>query len=204
MKPSAPDAVLPTSATIIARTPRLILRTWTAADVEPIADVWSDPETMRHAGAVPRERIAQALAAGLAAWRRYGVCLWAVEAEGEGLVGDCGFHPHADGLELAYHLHRRVWGRGYATEAARAVIEYAFDAMPDDSDAIPSDSDAISDDSGAIPDDSGAIRGSQILAWVHPDNPRSARVLDRLGFVCEGPDPAEDGELRYRLAGGPG
>ncbi len=175
--PSPPADALSHGATIIARTPRLTLRTWTAADVEPIAEVWSDPEVMRFAGVVPPDRIARALAAGLAAHARHGVCLWAVEADGLGLIGDCGFHPHRDGLELAYHLARRAWGRGYATEAARAAIAYAIEHVI----RMPS-----TDGVGAI------------LAWVHPDNHRSCAVLDRTGFVCEGPDPAEEHELRYR------
>ena len=173
-----PAAALPASGRIIARTPRLILRTWTAADVEPIAEVWSDAETMRHVGAVPRDRIPKALAAGLEAQAQHGVCLWAVESPTHGLIGDCGFHHRPDGLELGYHLVQRAWGQGFATEAARAAIGYAIQHILDDA------ADAM---------------GHAILAWVHPDNPRSARVLDRLGFVGEGPDPAEEYELRYRL-----
>jgi len=170
---------LPETARIIARTPRLILRTWTAADVEPIAEVWADAETMRFAGVVPHARIAPSLAAGLAAQARHGVCLWAVESAEHGVIGDCGFHHHPDGLELAYHLARRAWGRGYATEAARAAVEYAMRHVID------------------------GRSGDAILAWVHPDNLRSSAVLDRLGFVGEGPDPDEDGELRYRLVAPP-
>lgn len=174
---------LPAEAQLIARTPRLTLRTWTAADVEPIAEVWSDPDVMRFAGAVPRDRIARALAAGLAAQERHGVCLWAVESAEMGLIGDCGFHHHPRGLELGYHLARRAWGRGYATEAARAAIAYAIEHVI----AMPS-GDAIDESAPSI------------LAWVHPGNRPSSAVLERLGFTCEGPDPDEEHELRFRLA----
>lgn len=168
------DPGLPTDARIITRTPRLVLRTWTAADVEPIARVWSDAETMRYAGATPIERIPAALRAGLAAQAAHGVCLWAVELPGRGVIGDCGFHHRPDGLELGYHLDPRFWGRGYATEAARGAITYAIESL-------------------------GARR---IVAWVASANPRSGAVLDRLGFTGEGPDPDEDDELRYTLTVG--
>lgn len=169
---SAP--ALPTTARVIARTDRLVLRTWTAADVDRATEMWSDPETMRFAGAVPRERVPRALVAGLGAQARHGVCLWAVESPESGLVGDCGFHARGDGLELGYHLIRRFWGRGYATEAARAAVAYGQALI-------------------------AGRPGAAIRAWVSADNHRSSAVLERLGFVCEGPDPAEDDELRYRL-----
>lgn len=161
----------PAGPRTIARTGRLVLRTWALADAPAIARVWSDPETMRHAGAVPPERVPDALRAAQAAQAAHGVCLWAIELPGAGVIGDCGFHHRADGLELGYHLDPAHWGRGYATEAARAAIAYAIEAL----------------------------RAETILAWVAPANPRSAAVLERLGFAREGRDPAEEGEVRYRL-----
>lgn len=169
MTPDSP--VLPVTAAIIARGPRVVLRTWTAADVELISRVWCDPDTMRFAGVVDRSKVARSLATGLRAFAERGVCLWAVEVDGE-LVGDCGFHALDDGrLELGYHLRADRWGRGLATEAARAVIDYARRALP----------------------------GRAIVAWVHPDNPTSGAVLRKCGFVEIGPDPAEDGEVRFAL-----
>lgn len=52
--------------------------------------------------------------------------VFAVEADGEGLIGMLGFHPGEHGhAELGYWLGRPYWGRGYATEAARAAMGWA-------------------------------------------------------------------------------
>lgn len=163
------DPPLPTEAHVIAETPRLILRTWTAADVEPIARVWCDAATMRFAGPLAPGDVPRALRAGLRAQAAHGVCLWAVERRGAGVIGDCGFHHRPDALELAYHFDPAWWGRGLATEAARAAIGYARATWP----------------------------ARRVRAWVSADNRRSTALLDRLGFTCEGPDPAEGGELRF-------
>ena len=70
-------------------------------------------------------------------------------------------------LELAYHLARPFWGQGYATEAARACLAYARDVL----------------------------MATRITAGVHPDNPGSRRVLEKMGFHRVGPDPEGPFEL---------
>ena len=61
--------------------------------------------------------------------------------------------PGVTGLEVGWVLGRRYWGRGFATEAARAALHHAFSAL-------------------------GARR---VISLIHPDNERSIRVAERLG-----------------------
>ncbi|MEZ4437194.1 MAG: GNAT family N-acetyltransferase [bacterium] len=158
----------------IATTPRLVLTPWRLDDADAIAALWLDPDAMRYAGALTAPAdVRRALTAARAAQDTHGVCLWAVRARDDGrLLGDCGFHVIGDGsYELGYHFLPAAQGRGHATEAARAALDHAF----------------------------AALGAREVLAWSHPDNVRSVALLGRCGFAAEGPDPAERGELRFRL-----
>jgi RimJ/RimL family protein N-acetyltransferase len=66
--------------------------------------------------------------------------------------------PTGDDVELAYRLARSSWGQGLATEAARALVEYAFTVVE-------------------LP---------RVVAVTYPDNRASQRVLEKLGFVPGG------------------
>ena len=87
----------------------------------------------------------------------YGVPWGVWEREGGELVGDCSLHYDTGfrDWELSYGFRRDRWGRGYATEAAQAVVGYGFDTM----------------------------RVARIVADVDPTNPASMRVLEKCGFV---------------------
>lgn len=76
------------------------------------------------------------------------------------LVGDVGIRRLADSeteAELGYELHPDLWGHGYATEAASAMLDFAF----------------------------GELRLARVSSWCVAENERSARVLLRLGFTEE-------------------
>lgn len=113
-------------------TERLILRRLTAADVEPLARILSDPVTMQHWPA-------PLTAAEVEAWvarnlRRYaddGFGRMALLlAESREVIGDCGIvRAEVAGepvYDLGYIVHHPHWGRGYATEAALALRDHAF------------------------------------------------------------------------------
>jgi len=117
------------------RTPRLVLRAWRPQDRAPFADMNADPEVMEFfPSTLDRDR-SDALVEGFEAeFARRGFCPWAVDdrADGGGFIGFVGLHQvpadlsFAPGVEVGWRLARRSWGRGYATEAASAAIDFAF------------------------------------------------------------------------------
>jgi len=80
-----------------------------------------------------------------------------VTLPGVGVIGSAGLGEHEGAVELGYWIARAHWGRGYATEAARAVLRIAR-----------------------------TLGHQRILAGHFTDNPASGRVLDKLGFVPTG------------------
>ena len=106
--------------TIIASTPRLLLRTWRPDDAPALLALYSDPEVTRFIPHVRLETIEQAQAK-VAQMGAQEITLWAVEREGE-LVGVCGFR---DRWELGFAFRRDSWGKGYAREAAEACLAWA-------------------------------------------------------------------------------
>ena len=116
----------------ILTTERLLLRELELDDVDGLLEVLGDPDAMRYYPA-PYDRD------GVAAWierqrRRYeddGFGLWAVIRRSDGrFLGDCGpmLQPVEDAVipEVGYHIVPSEQGRGYATEAARACVDWAF------------------------------------------------------------------------------
>lgn len=143
-------------------TRRLRLRPFAPADLEAAFAFFSDPAVMRFSLNGPhasRKATEDFIAANVNRQARLGFSIWAVdESEGGGLVGMCGLaefgHPGLAGIELAYRLRRDRWGRGYATEAGRAALEFGF----------------------------GTAGLARIIAAVEPANAASVRVLEKLEF----------------------
>jgi len=102
-----------------------------AADAAPLHELWGDAEAMRYVpGATPetveatQARIEAAIGRAPTGWG-----FWALEERGGPLVGGAGLFPEAwEGpeVELAYHVVPSASGRGYATEAARALLDAAW------------------------------------------------------------------------------
>jgi ribosomal-protein-alanine N-acetyltransferase len=146
-------------------TARLRLRPFTAADRAAIHAIYADPEVMRHVGHGPHRSPADTDAA-LQAFARMldqrGISFVAVEERATGrLIGDAGLYPvegAADEVELGYTLARDAWGRGYATEAAGALLEHARTAL-------------------------GVWR---VVATVDPANAASRHVVEKLGMTASG------------------
>jgi len=121
--------------TLVLETERLRLRPFRPSDFDDYAALCADPEVMRFLGeGVPFSR-AQSwryLAFIVGHWHLRGYGLWAVEEKETGaFVGRIGFaDPEGwPGFELAWTIVRRCWGRGYATEGARAALAHAFTAL---------------------------------------------------------------------------
>jgi RimJ/RimL family protein N-acetyltransferase len=119
---------------VLLRTDRLLLRPWTtsARDLARLTDIYSRPEITRWVGgtpSVPPAELVARWAQVTALDERYGC--WAIECADSSVAGTVLFKPLPNGVgevEVGWHLHPDSWGHGYATEAARAVIQRGFGA----------------------------------------------------------------------------
>jgi ribosomal-protein-alanine N-acetyltransferase len=145
------------------RTTRLGFSAWSPGDLDLAVALWGDARVTRLIGGpFSGQWIADRLALEIATQERRGFSYWPIFRLSDGdLVGCAGLRPvpgREDALELGFHLRAEHWRQGYATEAARAVIAWAF-----------------------------ADRGASLLvAGHHPDNDASRRTLLRLGFRYTG------------------
>ncbi|GIF72433.1 GNAT family N-acetyltransferase [Asanoa siamensis] len=152
---------------ITIETERLTLRGWRDADLDALAAINADPEVMRYIldGSVrDRQRTSQDLRAMIRGWDERGFGLFAVDVRETGaFVGWAGlavpeFLPEVmPAVEIGWRLAREAWGRGYATEAAAASLQFAFDDCALD----------------------------RVISIRHVDNTRSARVMAKLGLAFE-------------------
>jgi [ribosomal protein S5]-alanine N-acetyltransferase len=149
---------------IILETERLILRTWLLNDLRDFFGIYGDPEVWRYVdpnGLLKSEDAARRpLQRAIAYAHEHGFCHWAVVEKSRGrVIGACGFNLFEGGprLELVYHFARLYWGRGFATEAARACLRYAFEKL----------------------------KAPAVVASADPQNTASRRVLEKIGFLQE-------------------
>ncbi|SNT07464.1 Protein N-acetyltransferase, RimJ/RimL family [Streptosporangium subroseum] len=141
-------------------TERLILRPVTVQDQAGLLAHWTAPDVRKFLfdGVVlsPAE-ITEAVEDSVGSFAAAGYGLWLIrEAGGNDLVGTAGLRPLEDlGIEVLYSLEPGAWGKGYATEAARAVVEHAL----------------------------GPLGLPEVLAEVDADNAASVAVVERLGMT---------------------
>lgn len=146
-------------------TARLRVRPLEPSDARAFFAIWSDAEAMRYFSFAPMQHAHEAetrIEKKLQAIAKGEVFLSAIETLDSGeVVGSCDlFHLNTQcrRAEIGFSLQRQHWGKGYMSEAAAAVVEYAFDTAQ-------------------------LIR---LEADIDPRNLASARVLERLNFVREG------------------
>lgn len=148
----------------VLETDRLTLRMWREEDFEPYALMCADEEIMRYLGGgktLNRLDAWRHMAFLVGHWDLLGYGHWAVEEKASGrFAGRVGFLNPADwpGFEIGWTLGRDFWGKGYATEAARRALQFAFDDLD----------------------------RSHVISLIHPDNKASIRVAERLGEKLEG------------------
>lgn len=118
---------------MIIETAHLILREYTIQDFEALYEIMSDPETMQHyPKPFDEERTKNWIEWNLNNYKEYGFGLWAVVLkETAEFIGDCGLTiQNIDGEnlpEIGYHIHKKYWRRGFGSEAAKAVRDWAFE-----------------------------------------------------------------------------
>ncbi|HEY3229525.1 MAG TPA: GNAT family N-acetyltransferase [Roseiflexaceae bacterium] len=117
-------------------TPRLLLRLMQLSDVDPLLHIFADPKVMAAFSVAPftREQMEQWVQRNLNHQTEHGYGLFSVILKPNGLlIGDCGLElMDLDGVqmaELGYDFRSDYWNRGYATEAAIAVRDYAFEHL---------------------------------------------------------------------------
>src|SRR3569832_2711192 len=117
-------------------TDRLILRGWRPDDFEALAAILGDPDVMTFLGGVQsRSDAGRSLAGLMGHWAMRGYGKWAVERKSDGaMMGRVGMiNPEGwPGLEIGWTLGRQYWGKGYASDAAQATLDYAFLTRPVD------------------------------------------------------------------------
>jgi len=120
----------------VLRTERLILRPWRDEDLAPFAAMNADPEVMRHFPAALSRAESDAMVGRIRlGFATHGFGLWAVEVPDVlPFVGFVGLSvprfeaPFMPCVEIGWRLSRACWGKGYATEAARAALDFGFSA----------------------------------------------------------------------------
>lgn len=149
-------------------TERLRLRRWLPTDREPFAALNADPRVIEHLpGPLSREESDALVDRIEAHFDRHGFGLWAVEIlDGEPFAGFIGLSvPRFEArftpcVEIGWRLGAPHWGRGYATEGARAALTFGF----------------------------GDLGLEEIVSFTVPDNVRSRRVMEKIGMTHDPAD----------------
>ncbi|HEX6369388.1 MAG TPA: GNAT family N-acetyltransferase [Longimicrobium sp.] len=145
-------------------TDRLLLRPFHEEDLDAYAEICADAEVTRYLSdgrPLSRAEAWRQMAFIVGHWQLKGFGLWALEEKSSGaLIGRAGLlHPEGwPGFEVGWTLGRAWWGKGYATEAAREALRYAFEELDRD----------------------------HVISLIRPENHPSIRVAERLGERLEG------------------
>lgn len=142
--------------------------------------LWTDPDVRRYLWddlTIPRGRAEETVLAAIESAERSGIGMWCLEPrEGGALLGFCGLRGvgEADEVEVLYALRREHWGRGLATEAARAAVDWALEVH-------------------GLP---------RVLAGADRPNAASFAVMERLGMTpCAVPAGVPGDPLYYERVG---
>jgi RimJ/RimL family protein N-acetyltransferase len=158
-------------------TPRLRGLPLSEGDFDDLYALHRDERVLAAFGAEPgsAEETRTFLDRRLAHWREHGFGIWIFRGPHGAFVGRCGIHRWSlDGqeeVELGYIVRSELWSQGFATEIGAAVVNHAF----------------------------SVLRLPALVGFTRPDNVRSRRVLEKLGFAYERTFVAHDEEaVLYR------
>ncbi len=139
-------------------TPRLAVRRLEAQDAPALARLIDDPDIARMTTRIPHPYGLEDAESFIGRVREGGAKVFAIQPHDGPLAGVIGFQSDEATPEMGYWLGRPYWGRGYATEAGRGLVNWAQQRW-----------------------------GKRALRSGHfQDNPASGRVLDKLGFLYTG------------------
>lgn len=153
-------------------TERLILKVPTLNDYEDLLALRTDPEVMKYISSggqfdgriQTKEHVKEHIELAKPYFDKYGLVFYCVFEKKTGrFIGQAGlfhlgYNLEQSEIELAYRLHKQYWGKGYATELAKALIKHGFNDLK-------------------LP---------RIIALVHPDNLASKRVMEKAGMSYYG------------------
>jgi RimJ/RimL family protein N-acetyltransferase len=145
------------------QTQRLILRRWQQADLEPFAQMNADPEVMEHyPSCLTKDESQLFIQRAEEKFETNGFGFWALELkENSQFIGFVGLNiPNFEAaftpcVEIGWRLGRGYWGKGYASEGAKAALDYAL----------------------------APARLKEILSWTYEGNLRSRKVMERIGMI---------------------
>lgn len=140
-------------------TDRIGFSEWKKDDIKLAELLWGDPDVTRFicaSGKFSANDITTRLEKEINNYAEYHVQYWPIfEIVSNELIGCCGLRPYNEGkYEIGFHLRPKFWGQGYAMEAAKAVIDYAF----------------------------SVLKAEGLFAGHNPNNIASSKVLRKLGF----------------------
>lgn len=141
-------------------TERIGFSNWEQEDIQLAKLLWGNPEVTRFicaSGQFSEKDIIDRFNKEISNSKEYRVQYWPIfELASNELIGCCGLRPYAENeYEIGFHLRPEYWGKGYAREAASAVINYSFTIL----------------------------NAQKLFAGHNPNNTASQKVLNKLGFV---------------------
>lgn len=152
---------MPFENSFIIETDRLRLRILRDSDLDDLAALFADPDVMRYVGTgqpTDRAEAEKALASIIAHWEREGFGRWAIEDKHTNeFLGYGGLRSLFGTPEVVYHFAKRHWGKGFATEMARAALNFGFNVKGFD----------------------------HIVAIAKPGNTASIHVMEKIGMQFE-------------------
>lgn len=146
---------------VFMKTKRIAFSKWVDSDLNLAALLWGDKEVTRFicaTGIFAKQDILHRLETEIKNDKLFQIQYWPIfELSTDELIGCCGIRPFDSEprcYEIGFHLRKKFWGMGYASEAARAAIDYSFDTL----------------------------KAVKLYAGHHPQNEGSKMLLSKLGF----------------------
>lgn len=149
---------------IIFETPRLILRRFTFDDAPLVLKLNNDPDVLKYLHEpmlTTQDEAREVISKIIMPQYDHNLGRWAMITKDEkAFIGWCGlkYRPELDEIDLGYRLIKNAWGKGFATEAARETLDYAFQTL----------------------------RAELITGRAHIENIASQKVMEKIGMQCTG------------------